>query len=126
LGVDGEGGAGSDAFGLAARKGGRSLLGGTSGSVIHWYGGQIRRVLESELPNLLSDTHARKHSYAVILNIWIGPDGQLSRAELASSSGKPEVDEALRSAIPKLRLGLEKPPPANMPQPVKIRLNARI
>jgi TonB family protein len=126
LGVDGEGGAGSDAFGLAARKGGRSLLGGTTGSVIHWYGGQIRRVLESELPNLLSDTHASKHSYAVILNIWIGPDGRLSRAELASSSGKPEVDEALRTAIPKLQFALEKPPPANMPQPVKIRLNARI
>jgi protein TonB len=126
LGVEGEGGAGSDGFGLAARKGGRSLLGGTAGSVIHWYGGQIKRVLEDELHVHLADTHARKHNYSVVLHIWIGPDGRLSRAELASGSGKPEVDEALRTALPKLRLTMPKPPPENMPQPVKIRLNSRI
>jgi TonB family protein len=126
LGVDGEGGAGSDAFGLAARKGGRSLLGGSSGSLIHWYGGQIKRVLEGELHTLLADTHARKTSYAVVLNIWIGPEGRLSRVELSGGSGKPEVDQALREALPKLRLEMQKPPPQGMPQPVKIRLNARL
>jgi len=28
--------------------------------------------------------------------------------------------------LPKLRLTMPKPPPENMPQPVKIRLNSRI
>ena len=126
LGIEGEGGAGGDAFGLAARKGGRALLGGTPGSAIHWYGGQIKRVLEEELPTHLADTHARKHSYSVVLHIWVGPDGRISRAELASGSGKPEVDEALRAALPKLRSALPKAPPANMPQPIKLRLNSRI
>ncbi|SMF95134.1 TonB family C-terminal domain-containing protein [Methylomagnum ishizawai] len=126
LGVDGEGSAGSDAFGLAARKGGRSLLGGTPGSLIHWYGGQVSHQLETELHALLEDTHARKSSYAVMLDIWIGPDGRLSRAELTRGSGKPEVDQAIRDALPKLKLALQKPPPENMPQPVKIRLTSRI
>jgi protein TonB len=126
LGVDGEGSAGSDAFGLAARKGGRSLLGGTPGSVILWYGGQIKRVLDSELHALLEDTHAKKASYAVMLDIWITPDGRLERAELAGASGKPEVDQAIRAALPKLRLALQKPPPGNMPQPVRVRLTSRI
>ncbi len=126
LGVDGEGSAGSDAFGLAARKGGRSLLGGTAGSLIHWYGGQVKRLLDNELYPLLEDTHAKKASYTVVLNIWIGPDGRLNRAELSDGSGKPEVDQAIRAALPKLRLALQKPPPENMPQPVKIRLTSRI
>lgn len=126
LGVDGEGGAGSDAFGLAARKGGRSLLGGTAGSVVLWYGGQVKHLLDGELHGLLEDTQARKTNYAVVLDIWIGPDGRLSRVELADGSGQPEVDRAIRAALPKLRLALQKPPPENMPQPVKIRLTSRI
>ncbi|MGZ8219370.1 energy transducer TonB family protein [Methylomagnum sp.] len=126
LGVDGEGGAGSDAFGLAARKGGRSLLGGSAGSVIHWYGGQVKQTLVDELHALLEETPARRSGYSVTLEIWIGPDGRLSRAELAGSSGKPEVDQAIRAALPKLRLAMPKPPPENMPQPVKIRVVSRI
>lgn len=126
LGVDADGGAGSDAFGLAARKGGRSLLGGTAGSVIHWYGGQVRQTLVDELHALLEDTPARKTGYSATLEIWIGPDGRLSRAELAGSSGKPEVDQAIRNALPRLRLAMPKPPPENMPQPVKIRVTSRI
>jgi protein TonB len=126
LGVDGDGAAGSDAFGLAARKGGRSLLGGSGGSVILWYGGQIKRGLEDELHALLENTHARKNSYAVTLDIWIGPDGRVSRAELSGGSGRPEVDQAIRAALPKLRLSLQKPPPEHMPQPVRIRLTSRI
>lgn len=126
LGVEGDGGAGSDAFGLQARQGGRSLLGGTPGSVIQWYGGQVKQGLDSELQALLEDTQARKTSYAVMLNVWIGADGRLSRAELVGSSGKPEVDQAIRAALSKLRLALQKPPPDNMPQPVKIRLTSRI
>jgi protein TonB len=126
LGVDAEGGAGSDAFGLAARKGGRSLLGGTPGSAILWYGGQIKKGLEDELHNLLAETDARKASYSVTLDIWIGQDGQVNRAELTGASGKPEVDQAIRSALPKLKLALQKPPPENMPQPVRIRVTSRI
>jgi len=126
LGVDAEGGAGSDAFGLAGRKGGRSLLGGTPGSAILWYGGQIKKGLEDELQALLEGSEARKAGYSVTLDIWVGTDGKVSRAELAAGSGKPQVDAAIRSALPKLRLTLQKPPPDNMPQPVRIRLISRI
>ena len=126
LGLDAEGAAGSDGFGLAARKGGRSILGGSAGNTILWYGGQIKRLVEDELQNLLADTEAMKSSYAVVVNVWVGPDGRISRSELSSGSVKPEVDQALRTALPKLHLGLGKPPPDNMPQPIKIRLTSRI
>jgi protein TonB len=126
LGVDAEGGAGSDAFGLVGRKGGRSLLGGTAGSAILWYGGQVKRHLEDELRDLLADTEARRSSYAVVVDVWIGPDGRIGRAELAGGSGRPEVDRAIQGALPRLRFALSKPPPDHMPQPVKIRLTSRL
>ncbi len=126
LGLDADGSAGADGFGLAARKGGRSILGGSGGSTILWYGGQIKRLVENELQNLLSDTEAMKTGYVVVVSVWVGQDGRVSRSELSSGSGKPDVDEALRAALPKLRLSLEKPPPENMPQPVKIRLTSRV
>jgi periplasmic protein TonB len=126
LGLDAEGTAGSDAFGLAGRKGGRSMLGGTGGSAILWYGGQIKRAVEGEMQGLLADSVARKAGYAVVLEVWIGPDGRVSRAELASGSGKVEVDQAIRSALPRLRAGVGKAPPESMPQPVRIRLSSRL
>jgi protein TonB len=128
LGLDAEGAAGADGFGLAARKGGRSILGGTGsgGSTILWYGGQIKRLLEDELQTLLADTEAMKTGYAVVVSVWVGQDGRLARSELAAGSGKPGVDQAIRAALPKLRLGLGKPPPENMPQPIKIRLTSRV
>jgi len=126
LGLDANGTAGSDGFGLAARKGGRSILGGTPGSSILWYGGQIKRQVEDNLQDLLTDTAAMKTGYSVIVNVWVGPDGRITRGELASGSGKADVDQAIRTALPKLRASIGKAPPDNMPQPVKIRLTSRV
>jgi len=126
LGLDANGTAGSDGFGLAARKGGRSILGGTPGSSILWYGGQIKRQVEDNLQNLLTDTAAMKTGYSVIVNVWVGPDGRITRGELAAGSGKADVDQAIRAALPKLRASIGKAPPDNMPQPVKIRLTSRV
>ena len=126
LGVDAEGGAGSDGFGLIGKKGGRGLLGGAGGSAILWYGGQVKRGLEDELQNKLADSPARKTAYAVQLNVWVNADGSVNRTELATSSGKSEVDQALRAALPSVHFSLPKPPPENMPQPLKIRVTSRI
>ncbi len=125
LGVDAEGGAGSDGFGLLGKKGGRGLLGGSGGSAILWYGGLVKRGLEEELRNQLADSNAGKTAYTVQLNIWITSDGSVNRAELSGSSGKPEVDRAIRAALPKVRFSLPKPPPENMPQPLRIRVMSR-
>lgn len=126
LGVEGQGSAGADGFGLAARQGGRSLLGGTAGSAVLWYGGQVRQYLDEALYPLLEETPARQLAYSVMVDVWIGADGHLSRVELAHDSGHAEVDQALRTALAKLHLTVPKPPPENMPQPIRIRLHSRL
>ncbi|BBA35023.1 periplasmic protein TonB [Methylocaldum marinum] len=126
LGVDAEGAAGSDAFGLVGKKGGRGLLGGGGGNAIIWYGQQLQRSLVQELETLLSEGDARKSAYSVILNVWINSEGRVSRAELANSTGKPALDNELREALSKLRISLHKEPPENMPQPLKIRFTSKL
>ena len=126
LGLEAEGAAGSDSFGLVARKGGRGILGGSgSGNAILWYGGQLKRQLEDGLQPLLADTVAMTSGYSVIIEVWIDADGRIDRSELSSGSGKAEVDQVLRSALHKLRVVVGKPP-EGMPQPVKIRLTTRV
>lgn len=126
LGVDAEGGAGGDAFGLVGKKGGRGLIGGGGGNAILWYGGQLSKGVEKELERLLETGKARQAGYSVVLSIWVADDGKVSRAELNSSSGKPEVDAEIKSALVRLSLSLQTPPPEDMPQPLKIRFTSRI
>ncbi len=126
LGLDAEGAAGSDAFGLAAHKGGRSILGGGGGNSIIWYGGQVKRQLEDSLQDLLADTPAAKSSYTVEIDVWVDAEGHFQRSELSSGSGKTDVDQAIRAALPRIKASIGKLPPENMPQPIRIRLTARI
>jgi len=122
LGVDAEGGAGSDAFGLIGKKGGHGLLGGGGGNAMIYYGQQMQREVADALQRGLKD-EARRKKYTVQANIWIGADGTITRAELSGSSGDAEVDAALQAALSGLRVRL-KAPPENMPQPVKIRIRS--
>ena len=126
LGLDAEGAAGGDSFGLAARKGGRSLLGGNGGNSILWYGGQIKRHIEDGLQPLLANSAAMKSGYSVVIDVWVDTEGRVSRAELATGSGKADVDQAIRNALPQLKASLGKAPPENMPQPIRMRLTAKI
>jgi protein TonB len=122
LGVDAEGTAGADGFGLVGKKGGHGLLGGGGGNAVVWYGQQLHRQVADQLQKSLGDK-ARGRKYSVIVNIWVGPDGGISRAELGNSAGSGEVDEAIRTALAGLRVKLQAPP-GNMPQPVKIRIRS--
>jgi protein TonB len=122
LGVDAAGGAGSDAFGLVGKKGGHGLLGGGGGNTIIWYGQHVQKVLVDELQRSLKDK-ARNSKYSAVIHLWIGPNGGVSRVELANSSGTAEIDEALKAALAGIR-GSFKPPPERLPQPLKIRIRS--
>ncbi len=121
LGVDGEGGAGSDSFGLVGKKGGHGLIGG-GGNAIVYYGQQIQRQLADALQRSLNDK-VKSQKFSAIASVWIAADGRVTRAELAGSSGQADVDDALKSALAGMRLTL-KAPPENMPQPLKIRIRS--
>ncbi|MEX2482669.1 MAG: TonB family protein [Gammaproteobacteria bacterium] len=119
LGLDADGVAGADGFGLQAKKGGRALIGG--GDRNKWYAG----VIQTDLQSLLADIEEiRKGRYAVVVKIWIGADGQLEQAEVVRGTGNADLDAAIKRALGGgLRLSHE--PPEDLPQPIRLRISSR-
>lgn len=121
LGLDAEGTAGSDGFGLAARKGGNGLFGG-GGNPYAWYGGLIK----NGVLNLLSShEELRRKGYTAIVKVWIKADGSVERVELVKGSNDGDIDELLGRLLNKFDKVAE-PPPPGMQQPVKLKISSRI
>lgn len=119
LGLDAEGGAGGDAFGLIGRKGGRGLL---SGDPHMLYASLLSKRIEDAL---LEDDSIRKKAYSAVAWIWVSRDGRIQRAELRRSSGDKLIDDRLVAAINGLQAFAETPPDG-MPQLIKLRISSRL
>jgi len=120
LGLDADGVAGADAFGLKAKKGGRSLLGG--GDPYAWYAGVLQRDLQAALAD--DEVVRAAGEYSVIVSIYLSQDGYIQASELLSSSNNPKVDAALRTALA-AGLQISRQPPDDLPQPIRLRITSR-
>lgn len=117
LGLDAEGSAGGDAFGLLGNKGGRDLL-ASGGSALAWYGG----LLQSEIVDQLNtEKQARHGAYSVELQFWIRSDGSVDHFRIREGSGSRERDAAIEAALRHITR-LRQAPPADMPQPISLRI----
>jgi protein TonB len=121
LGLDAEGVAGGDAFGLAARRGGSDLIGGGGGAAFAWYTGLIK---DGILDVLSEDEHVRKGSYKLTVRVWLAGDGRVERIALLDSTGNAELDAAVEQALGRMRR-VKEAPPLEMPQPVTLRIVSR-
>ncbi len=121
LGLDAEGTAGSDSFGLAARKGGTGLFGGGGDPYAH-YGSMVKNDVASLLT---SHDELRRKAYTAIVKIWLKSDGTVERIDLAKGSNDPEIDDLISRLLDKLKK-VNEPPPPGMPQPIKLKISSRI
>jgi protein TonB len=117
LGLDTQGGAGGDAFGLLGRKGGRDLL-ASGGSAFAWYAGLLKNEIIQQLGN---EKQARSGEYSVIVRVWVRDDGTIDRVRIVQSSGNRERDRAIESALSRITR-VSQAPPADMPQPISLRI----
>jgi len=115
LGLDADGSAGGDSFGLLARKGGRGIVGGGYGALI-----------VQEINSMLVDDDRLRHKeYTVILQLWISDTGDIQRYKIDEKSAESDVIEMIRSAL--VRLGsVSSGPPLELPQPIRLRIRSRI
>lgn len=120
LGIDADGAAGADGFGLAARKGGADLL-GSGVAVFGWYTTMLKDAISEALSE---DERARKGNYSVIVRLWLTGDGRVNRVALAQSSGNRELDGAIERALNRLDR-VREAPPIEMPQPVTLKIVSR-
>ena len=117
LGLDAKGGAGSNSFGLVGRPGGRDII-SEGGSAFTWYAGLLK---DQILNQLGAQPMARSASYSVVVTVWVGDDGTIRRVEIAKTSGDPQRDQSIQAALS--RMGrLSQPPPADMPEPITLRI----
>jgi protein TonB len=120
LGLDADASAGSDGFGLAARKGGQDLLGSKEGAFA-WYTGILKN---SVLDALSDDERIRRGSYTVVVRLWLAADGRVDRIALAQASGNKDVDGYIQQALTHLTR-IREAPPLEMPQPVTLKIVSR-
>ena len=121
-GLDAEGTAGSDAFGMVGRKGGRGLLGGGGGDPNKIYAGMVK----NSLLDVLSDNDdLRRKGYYAVIKLWINPDGTIDRYELAQGSKDPEIDSLLNRQLAKFK-SIKEAPPVGMEQPIKLKFSSRL
>jgi protein TonB len=120
LGLDADGGAGSDAFGLAARKGGHDLL-GSGGAAFAWYTGRLK---DEVLEKLSGDPRFKAKKFTVGVRVWIEADGRIKEVKLTSSTGDRELDRAIESALASVPR-MSEPPPIEMPEPVSLKIVSR-
>ncbi len=115
LGLDADGSAGGDSFGLLARKGGRGIVGGGYGALI-----------VQEINSMLVDDDRLRHKeYTVILQLWISDTGDIQRYKIDEKSAGNEVIKMIESAL--VRLGsVSSGPPLELPQPIRLRIRSRI
>ncbi len=113
LGLDAEGSAGGDAFGLVGNKGGRDLVGGGSGSAVQWYAGLLKSEIQDQLA---AEKFARKGSFKASLRVWIRKDGSVERVIIVKSSEDRERDKLINTVVSRIRLS--QAPPPEMPSSI--------
>lgn len=119
LGLDAEGAAGADGFGLRAKKGGRGLIGG--GDRNAWYAGILQRDLQSLLSGI---DDVRRGRYAVVVRIWVDDQGTIQDSEIVQGSGDRALDAALARAL-QGGMRISEAPPEDLPQPIKLQITSR-
>lgn len=123
LGVDGDATGSGDSFGLQARKGGASLVGGTTGNGSSLYGWYTSRY-SNELQRLFNETVSQMggikgNSLKAIVRVDIDDSGAI-RGAIIASSGNPRMDEAVLHSLGKF--DLREPPPPGMPRALKLSI----
>lgn len=120
LGVDAEGGAGSDGFGLAGNKGGRDFLTTGSGGGGAYYSGLLQRQFFEALSR---NRKVLKEEFRVVVKVWLGDDGRVQKADIVSGSGNAQVDDLIQLTLLDMN-PLKDVPPSSM-RPMQLRLSNR-
>lgn len=122
LGLDAEGAAGGDAFGLAARRGGSDLVGGTGSAPFAYYQTRITDAIRERLSAVPC---AKSAKGSLSLHLLMEASGKFRQVQLASTTGNHQTDQCIETALSSMP-PMNDPLPPGMPEQVNIRIVARI
>ena len=129
LGLDAEGVAGSDGFGLVSKKGGSALIGGGSGDGgllkrFAWYTSIIQDQIQERLQKELErDGGIPKGEYEATVRVVLNDIGNIVSCQIVGSSGNLKMDSAINKSVKNVRA--DEPPPFDMPRAIKLKISSR-
>ena len=100
---------------------GTKIGGGPSKYQFAYYTGMIKTQIEQALAK---DKALAIGSYKLVVKVWVAGNGHIERFEIAGSSGDPVIDGLIKKAVSEMP-PFSEAPPADMPQPVKLKVTAR-
>jgi periplasmic protein TonB len=122
LGLDAEGAAGGDAFGLAARRGGSDLVGGTGSAPFAWYTNRIADAIRERLSSLAC---AKSSRGSLSFHVKINSEGRFTQAQLATTTGNAKLDQCIEAGVASTPAINDRPPPG-MTEQITIKVVSRI
>ena len=126
LGLDAEGTAGGDGFGLRGKKGGRGLLVGGSGSLLRkfsWYTSIIQQELHGEIKVILEKNGGiPQGKHKTQIKISIDEIGRISQFKIVKPTGIQSVDSAIEQAL--MAYQVSEPPPPEMPRTIELAISS--
>mgnify|MGYP006282431207 CR=1 FL=1 len=128
LGVDAEGEAGGDAFGLQGKKGGSALIGsGGGGSLMRkyaWYNQLIEKTIRSHMNDIFEKNGGIPDgNLKTTVDIFLNEQGNIVDFSIHGSSGNHSMDETVKKALKRTRIS--KKPPDGMPRGMRITISSR-
>jgi outer membrane biosynthesis protein TonB len=129
LGLDADGTGGADGFGLKARKGGRSLIGGGLGTAAlmrkyGWYTRIIQDELRKKINQYMDDNGGiPEGDLNAVIQIKLDETGKIIQFNLFGSTGNQTMDSAVEQVLAVARIS--EPPPRHMPRTIKLKIAAK-
>ncbi len=122
LGLDADGVAGSDGFGLKAKKGGRPLIGGGGGSQYAWYTRIVRHELEKMVNKILQQNGGVPDGeLEAVVKVVLDDHGTVIQHWVIASSGNQKMDHAINEALS--LASISEAPPEEMPRKMKFKIS---
>jgi hypothetical protein len=94
---------------------------GRRGGKYDVFAGQLQSTIASAMKQ---HSKTKTAAFSVQARIWADASGRIVRVSLAGSTGDASIDEALKNDVLN-GLQLKEAPPADMPMPIVMRLNAK-
>lgn len=114
LGVDAEGGAGSDGFGLVGKKGGRGLLGGSG------YEQNVRQEINEAI---LQNERLKRMEYVAIVSLRLADNGEFETFDVEMVSGNSDAKAFIEDVLRKKKR-MSKARPLEAASFVKLRIKS--
>ena len=129
LGLDADGTAGADGFGLRGKKGGRALIGGGSGSRslmqrYAWYTDILQEEIRKKVREHLEQNGGiPSGNLTAMVSLEIDDSGDIVAFDVYGSSGNHQMDRAVELALQVTRIS--EPPPLGMPKAMKLKITSK-